>query len=347
MRKCLVKRHGRLSFPLGTSRLAVGHDLHPIVPSNDLYYDPPKLRHRLDKDGYLYFRNIVPRTTLNEALDDLANQMLRCGWTRAEDREQLILRDGVTLGIPFPSTGQLPPPQITYTESLRSAVSGTSVMALVRQVFGGAVRVSDVQSLHLASPQETFGLRMPSVHLNKGTKLALVALVPLHDIPLCMGTPVIVKGSNSTDSYAALRQTYGQYELESGDIRGDGCYTHDPQELLPLGKQAGVDEVTGRAITVDVNPFLSTAFEVGDVLLMTVYTMHAFLTNTTNCWRIMVEAVWTMEGDDVGMDPRYVGTGAAGLRKWYADRDDPKKYPRTMDEAKRAWGLVPNVPSDV
>ncbi|EKF31012.1 hypothetical protein MOQ_005158 [Trypanosoma cruzi marinkellei] len=346
MRRCFIKLHGRLKFPLGNGFLTVGHELHPLVPSNELYYDPPKLRHRLDKDGYLYFKNIVPRIVLNEAMDDLGNQMLQCGWTNVEDRAEQVSRDGVALGVPFPSTGQLPPPQIKYTESLRSAVSGTGVMALVRQVFGGAVNVTDVQSLHLAAPQEKFGLRMSSVYLNKGTKLALVALVPLHDTPFQMGTPVVVKGSNSTESYAALRRTYGQHEVESGDIRGDGCYTHDPQELLPLGKQGGIDETTGRSITIDVNPFVSTAFELGDVLLLTVYTMYAFLTNTTNCWRIMVEAVWTMEGDDVGPDPRYVGADAPGLSTWYADRDDPSKYPRTMDEAKRAWGLLPDLPSE-
>ncbi|RNF08497.1 phytanoyl-CoA dioxygenase [Trypanosoma rangeli] len=347
MRKCVIKRHGRLKFPLGTSFLTLGHDLHAMVPSNELYYDPPKLRHRLDKDGYLYFKNIIPRVVLDTAIDDLGNQMLQCGWTRAEDRAEQMSRDGVTLGVPFPSTGKLPPPQIKYTDSLRSAVSGTNVMALVRQVFGDAVNVTDVQSLHLAAPQETFGLRMSSVYLNKGTKLALVVLVPLHDIPFQMGTPVVVKGSNSTESYMMLRSTYGQHEVESGNIRGDGCYTHDPQELLPLGKQAGIDEVTGRTITIDVNPFVSTTFEVGDVLLLTVYTMYAFLTNTTNAWRIMAEAVWTMEGDDVGPDPRYVGADAPGLSSWYANRDDPVKYTQTMDEAKRAWGLLPSVPPEV
>ncbi|ORC89546.1 phytanoyl-CoA dioxygenase [Trypanosoma theileri] len=346
MRRCFISRHGRLKFPLGKSHLVVGHDLGPLISSNELYYDPPKLRHRLDKDGYLYFKNVIPRTSVNTALDDLANQMLNCGWTRPEDREAQMARDGVLLGVPYPSTGELPPPQITYTNSLRTAVSGTTVMALVRQVFGGAVCVSDVQSLHLAAPDESFGLRMSSVYMNKGTKLALVALVPLHDIPLHMGTPVVVKGSNSTDSYAALRKTYGQHEVESGNIRGDGCYTHDPQELLPFGKQLASDEVTGRSVTIDVNPFLTVSFEAGDVLLMTVYTMHSFLTNNSNYWRIMAEAVWTMEGDDVGPDPRYVGTNAAGLSGWYADRDDPVKYPRTMNEAKKDWGLLPDIPRE-
>ncbi|RHW69104.1 hypothetical protein DPX39_100012600 [Trypanosoma brucei equiperdum] len=352
MQKCLVIRHGRLRFPLGngsTSRyLTVGRDLLPLIPSNEIYHDPPKLRHRLDRDGYLYFKSIVPRVTVSAALDNLRLQMTACGWTCEEDHKRMLERSGgVALGLPFPSTGKLPPPQITYTDSLRAAVSGTSVMALVRQVFGGAVRVWDIQSVHLAAPQESFGLRMPSVYMNRGTKLAIIALVPLHDTPMHMGTPVIVKGSNSSDTYAALRSSYGQHDVEGDDICGDGCYTDDPDELLPLGKQLGIDEVTGRRITVDVNPFLSVAVEPGDVILLTVYTMHSFLTNTTDCWRIMTEAVWTMEGDDVGPDPRYVGSNAPGLNKWYSERDNRKKYPRTMNEAKKAWGLVPDAPSTI
>nr|CCC93302.1 unnamed protein product [Trypanosoma congolense IL3000] len=236
------------------------------------------------------------------------------------------------------------PPRITYADSFRAAVSGTSVMALVRQVFGEPVRVWDVQTLHLAAPHESFGMRLPNVFMGRGTKLALVALTPLHDIPMHMGTPVVVKSSNSSDTYAALRSTYGQHDMESGDIHGDGCYTNDPAELLPLGKQHGVDEVTGRSVVVDVNPFLSAAMEQGDILLLTLYTMHSFLTNTTAYWRVIAETVWTMESDEVGPDPRYVGDDAVGLREWHANRDNRKMYPRSMQEAKKAWGLLPKAP---
>ncbi|KAG8343048.1 hypothetical protein TRVL_06120 [Trypanosoma vivax] len=338
--------HGRLSFPLGPAglQLVVGKDLLPLVPSNDAYYSPAKLRHRLDAEGYLFFKNVIPRATLEAALEGIAHQMLDCGWTLLGDRQRMLKsNNGVPpLSVPFPSTGKLPPPRMTYTDTLRAAVSGPSVMALVRQVFGGRVRVWDVQSLHLAAPQEAFGLRMSSVFMNRGTRLALVALIPLHDTPFHMGVPVLVRGSNSSETYATLRQTYGQHEVEGGDIFGDGCYTHDPEELMPLGKQPGIDEVTGRSVVVDINPFLSVALEPGDVLLMTVYTMFSFLTNTSHCWRIMAEAVWTMEDDDVGPDPRYVGDNALGLSGWYNTREDKRKYPRAMNEAKRAWGLLPD-----
>ncbi|KPA78316.1 putative mitochondrial hypothetical protein [Leptomonas pyrrhocoris] len=333
--------HGKLRYPVGTGSLALGTELLPLLPSNDIFYDPPKLRYRLDQDGYLYFKNTVPREVVSAGLDDLANQMRACAWTLDEDRDKQVAQNGFALGVPYPSTpGELPPISIQHTDAIRNAVSGTSVMATVRQVFGGAVTATTLQTLHLGAPRESFGFRMPSVFSNRGTKLALVALVPLHDTPLHMGTPLVVRSSNSQDTYAPLRKTYGQWEVESDTIRGDGCYTENPAELAPLGKVAGRDEVTGASIIVDVNPFVSSAFEAGDLLLTTVYTMQSFLTNQTSCWRLMAEAVWCMEGDDVGLDPRYTGPNAEGLATWTEHRDDAAKYPKTLTEAKKEWGLL-------
>lgn len=363
-----VFRHGRLSYPVGTGRIAVGQQLLPLLPSNDIFYEPAKMRMRLDKEGYLYFKNVVPREVVNNALDELASQMRASAWTLDEDRERQASLNGFTMGVPYPSpllqpheggrtheetaarnedhagtmTG-LGPPHIALTEAIRQAVSGSSVMATVRQIFGGAVKTTALQTLHLGAPQEEFGFRMNSVLLNKGTKLALVGLVPLHDTPMHMGPPVLVRGSNNTDSYAKIRQTYGQLEVESGDVRGDGCLTHEPEELLPLGKQTAADESTGLPTVIDVNPFVSCALEAGDLLLTTVYTMQSYLTNQTSSWRLLGEAVWSMEGDDVGPDPRYMGANAQGLEHWMVNRDDPKLYPKSMLEAKKEWGLIPGV----
>lgn len=347
MRCVRVFLHGKLRYPVGTGRLALGTELLPLLPSNDIFYDPPKLRYRLDQDGYLYFKNTVPREVVAAGLDDLANQMRACRWTLDADRVKQAELNGFAMGVPYPSTGEeLPTPNIQYTDAIRNAVSGTSVMATVRQVFGGAVTPTTLQTLHLGAPGEPFGFRMPSVFMNRGTKLALVALVPLHDTPLHMGTPLVVRSSNSHDSYAPIRKTYGQWEVESDTIRGDGCFTEDPAELAPLGKMAGRDEVTGGSIVVDVNPFVSSAFEAGDLLLTTVYTMQSFLTNQTSCWRLMAEAVWCMEGDDVGLDPRYVGPQAEGLASWQEHREDTTRYPKTLMAAKREWGLLKDFSSD-
>lgn len=361
LRATLRALHGKLTYPVGSGSITLGETLLPLLPSNNIFYNAPKLRHRLDKDGYLYLKNVVPREVINAALDDLANQMRDCGWTLDADRDKQRERDGFAMGVPYPGDllpasfheeegtttaegGQeLPPPEIAYSEAIRSAVSGTSIMAAVRQVFGGAVTPCTMQQLHLGSPGEAHPFRMNSVFYNKGTKLSLFCLVPLQDTPMHMGTPVVVRGSNSTKGYEKTRKTYGQWEVEDGDIFSeDGAFTADPEELLPLGKCIGKSDVTGLPIVVDDNPLLSSALEAGDVLLFTVYTMAAFLENQTTCWRIFGECCWTMEGDDVGPDPRYMGDGAQGLARWHEKRSGPQcdqLYPRSLLQAKKDWGL--------
>lgn len=348
-----VALHGPLCFSAGDASLRVGRDLLPMTPSNHLYYDPAKLRHRLDADGYLYLKNIIPRAAVNRALEDVAHQMLGCGWTTEADRKSATEKHGFTLGIPFPSAaassggvGSLPPPQFTLSDDIKSVMVGTNVMTLTRQVFSGAVESLPHHTLDFSPPKESHGFRMGSVFMNRGTKLALIAWIPLHDTPLHMGGLCVVKGSNSTPSYKKIRETYGQMDVEGSGIQGDGCLTHDANELLPLGKRVATFEESQQqqGSLVDDNPLVTTTFEAGDVVLMTVYTMYGFLTNTSHTWRVSCESKWIMEGDDIGADPRYTGTDPIGVQKWIDERDDVAKYPKTMQQAKREWGLVPDYP---
>lgn len=349
MRWTRVWRHGPLCFNAGDGPLRVGRDLLPMAPSNHLYYDSAKLRHRLDADGYLYLKNIIPRAAVNRALEDVAHQMLGCGWTTEADRIAAAEKHGFALGIPFPrahsSADALPPPQFTLTDPVKAVMGGTNVMSLTRQVFSGAVECLPHHTMDFAPPHEVHGFRMGSVFMNRGTKLALLAWIPLHDTPLHMGGLCVVKGSNSTPSYQKIRESYGQMDVEGSGIHGDGCLTRDANELLPLGKRLSIEEGTGRQVLVDDNPMVTTTFEAGDVVLMTVYTMYGFLTNQSHTWRVSCESKWIMEGDDVGPDPRYSGQDPIGLAKWLEERDDISKYPKSMQQAKRDWGLVAEAPA--
>uniref|UniRef100_A0A7S1M1D3 Uncharacterized protein n=1 Tax=Neobodo designis TaxID=312471 RepID=A0A7S1M1D3_NEODS len=173
----------------------------------------------------------------------------------------------------------------------------------------------------MSYPEEEHGFSMPAVYMNRGTKLALSAWVPLLDTPIAAGGLVTVGGSNSCKEYEKIRLTYGAHEVESGDIHGDGSYTRDPHELLALGRRLH-----------------ATSFEAGDLVLSTVYTMQGFATNVSRQWRVSAVSRWIMEGDDVGPDPRYMRTGD-GLAGWDANRENKARYPRSMQQAKADWGL--------
>lgn len=407
MRSSGRRLHGPLKMSLGTARLRMGSDILPMLPSNHIYYDAPKLRARLDQDGYLLFKNVIPRDSVDGAFTDVANQLLVNGWIRPEDREAEAQRTGDTRSVPFPRDGVLPPPTAGFemTPAITAAICGVNVMTVVRQVLSGGVECLPCHTLELSQPGESHGFHSDSIFTCRGTKLLLTAWVPLHDVSLSMGGLCVVRGSNSTASYRKIRSTYGSLDIEGGDISGDGCITHDPTEIIKLSEWAiahpNVDEVrrnrekpkepddgsrrkggnSGAAPppppqgndgnTVDQllhqhrrvggsqydgqeryehegeeeeaaafgNPILTTAFEAGDLVLTTIYTMHSFLTNSTNSWRLSAETKWMMEGDDVGADPRFRGDNAVGLGRWLANRDNKKIYPRSMQDARKAWGL--------
>jgi hypothetical protein len=328
LRRSQALCYGALGIRAGSSSetLDFTRDLEPMVPSNDLLKKPAKLRDRLDRDGYLYFSRIVAREQVVAAATEVEGMMMANRWSTEELQKREIDRHGVCWGIPAPEVSRahpLPAPTHPFriSDSARDAFCGPSVMAVIRTVFGGGVHRLPHYALELSYPGEQHGFSMPAVHMNRGTKLALNAWVPLLDVPVTGGGLIAVGGSNSAKEYEKVRLTYGSHEVESGDIRGDGTFTSDPQELLRYGKRLHC-----------------TSFEAGDLVLSTVYTMQGFATNTTRHWRVSATSRWIMEGDDVGPDPRYTAKGDA-LGAWEAARDDPQRYPRTMEQAKKDWGL--------
>ena len=346
--------HGALRVPIGRRLLSLAAEraeVVPMIPSNNIYHDGPKLRKRLDEDGYLYFKKMIPKEAVHRAYVEMAGQLNDNKWTTDSDFEKDVAELGFSAGVPFPSAylkpshrtivgcgdatassreqqeaPALPPPTVgfTMTPPIRSLIAGGNVMTAVRQVMGGPVTRLDHTSLELSYPGEEHGFSMPSVLLNQGTPLLLCAWVPMHDVPLFMGGLAIVHGSNSRSSWKAVRHSYGTHDMMSGDIQGDECFSHDAEEILRYGA-----------------PLVTSAFDAGDIVLTTIYTMQTFVTNSSKYWRLSGTSRWLIEGDDKGADPRYMGANAgAALAAWESSRTDPKRYPRTMVQAKLAWGLA-------
>lgn len=369
LRSSRLLRHGRLTLPIGTSnRLELGTTLLPIAPANHIYFEPAKLRLQLDRDGFLYFKNAVPRAVVNTAFDEVGRQLMDNGWTTVEARQSQVDRNGFAMGIPVPEsfypdprdpkasslssasssssirTINLPPPSVGFsmTEPIKTAVCGANVMTYVRQVFGGGAEVLPHYQLDMSPPGEPHGFHSNSIFTCRGTKLLLCAWVPLHDITLSSGPLAIVQGSSSHDAFKKIRSTYGQYDIENGSIHGDGCLTREVEKLSGFGVTHHRNPYTGKLEEIDECPIVTTSFEAGDLVLSTVYTLMSYLTNTSDSWRVAASTYWVMDGDDVGPDPRYKDDGngtCVGMQKWLENRDDTKKFPRSMEEATNEWGL--------
>lgn len=323
MRRTLAALYGPFSLRVGEKRVAVESVIKPMVPCNNLLHNPVALRSMLDTQGYLYFSRVVPRDLATTAADDAEKQMLINQWTTDEMRVHEEQTHGVAWGIPATQDMILPVPiqPFVMTEPLKVAICGVHVMAVLRCVFGGAVTLLPYQTLDFSPPGEVHGFNMPSVFMNRGTKLFLSAWTPLVDVQLRSGPLVVVSGSNRLPSWEKVRQTYGQHDVETAGITGDGSFSFDPADVMSYGGELH-----------------STSFEAGDLVLTTCYTMQSFAVNESRQWRVSGTSRWIMESDDVGPDPRYIPNGG-GLRIWENTRNDPLKFTKNMAEARKIWNI--------
>ena len=295
--------HGLLRFPCGNGSLVVGRDMQFMVPSNDIYHDPPSLRRRLDDDGYLYFRGMIPRVPLRQAVIAAEQNLRALGQLPTTSQ---------------PQTPVTPEALATNEKTTMDVACGSKVMSVVHQIFGGPVKRYDYVSLDTSKQGEEHGFHMDSVFMGKGTKLFLSAWVPLTDITLKSGPLVLLLGSNNHSNTAALRSSYGQHDAYSGDVEGNGIYSFDPADVKGLGRG-----------------MVTTSFGGGDIVLFGGYTMHGYLTNTANVGRFSVESKWCLSDDTVGPDPRYVGHEPPPMAENMRNRS-----PMTAREARRSiWNV--------
>jgi len=280
LRRTLLWAHGLLEFPCGTGKVVIGRGTALMVPANEHYHDPPKLRSILDAQGYLYFKDVLPRESLTTSLLEIYRSLEGVG---------LLLPGSLEYNSDFDPTN-LQGRALDVSRAVLDASCGTKVMAAVRQIFGGSVLPMDHRALEVSIPRETHSFHMDSVFLGKGTRLLLSAWVPLTDTPLTRGPICFVKASNRHMDTERLRNTYGAYDAYSGDIEGSGMYSTDPAEMAQLSEG-----------------LVTSPVRCGDLVVFTAYTMHSFLTNTSRGVRISAESKWYLDGDDLGPDPRYRG----------------------------------------
>ncbi|CAK8990022.1 unnamed protein product [Durusdinium trenchii] len=188
--------------------------------------------------------------------------------------------------------------------------------------------VFDSANLRAVLPQQSTGFHTDSVYMGRlmqqPTEL-LAVWIPVTEIPLEMGGLVLCRGSNSHPGFEHFRATYGRLDLDEADVGGSGWFTEDPREIIAFGGQ------------------METAhFRPGDVVLFTMHSIHGSSVNCTDRYRLSMDfRVRAERVSDVEQSQK--------KGRWSRLRHDAAEFPRTMEEAKAAWKLLPsgkeNVPA--
>lgn len=249
--------------------------------SNDLLDDASALRARLAEDGYLLIRELRPRSSVLDIRREILTSLEQKGaLAPGTDPMDGVIRPGAG----HETTSVRGKDDLRRTPAFQRFVRMPEVTGFFKHLLGGPVGTFDFQWLRIAGHGAASAVHADIVFMGRGTRNLYTCWTPLGDVSLDMGPVVLLQGSHQIDR---VKQTYGQCDVDRDLI--EGWISKDPIEMVNL--------FGGRWST--------TEFRAGDVLIFGMYLLHASLTNTSNRYRISVDARYQLASEP--FDGRWVG----------------------------------------
>ena len=296
-----------MKLPFLHQEVEVSTDLRE---SNDILDDPDALQERIAEDGYLLIRGLHDKETVLAA----RRQILK----KLAEKEILApdtpLMDGIfNPDYPEPtSTGSMGNIELTQLPEFKAVVEGAPIMNFFKHFLGGEARTYDFKWLRTAGPGSGSPIHYDIVFMGRGTQKLFSCWTPFGDVSLDMGPIVFCIGSNRFDK---VRQTYGQSDVDRDLIQGH--FSDKPLEV--------VEKFGGNWAT--------TTFSVGDVIIFSMFLMHASLVNTSNKIRITADTRYQLASEAI--DERWIGEKPKGHYAWKQKDTEIE----SLEESRRRWGV--------
>lgn len=290
-------------LPLDTSPDAFGK----LTDSSGLIGDGQALPRNLERDGYLFLRGALDR-------DEVIAARAKC-LKRLEESGALEPGTDPAEGIAKIGPSSYFRPELARDNaSLLSVLYDGPMMAIFESLFGAPVRHYDFTWMRSVGPGAGTAPHADVVYMGRGTHELFTAWTPLGDIPISMGGLIILENSHrrtdvtgeylkqDVDTYCAggpgeKAVTSGTMHWEHWQKPGepwDGALSHDPPALR--------ETLGGRWLTAD--------YEMGDVLIFTMRTVHASLDNGSD--RIRLSSDTRYQPASAPIDDRWIKTNDGG-----------------------------------
>ena len=273
--------------------------------SNDILDSVDALRQRFEEDGYLLIRKMQPANLVEITRQHLINQLsiqgqIDTGFPLLNGMAKTSQRGGFFGGHK----------EMTRDEKFLDLVESPQIMNFFDQFFGTTALTYDYKWLRVVPPKGFTGAHYDIVYMGRGTDNVLTCWTPIGDIPIELGPLAILVGSHRFD---IIKETYGQMDVDRDHVTGS--FSNDPFELI--------DKYGGQWQTTD--------FQVGDVLIFSMFTMHASLDNTTNRFRLTADTRYQPANEPV--DERWVGLELISHYAWQKGETVP------MHQARQKWNV--------
>ena len=268
--------------------------------SADALDDLDELHRRFEADGYLYLPGMLDCDTLLAARlkmlaalaeMDLVNldYPLMDGVAKSEAAVSAIGMKGLS----------------KKNEPLRQALFDGPMIAFYERFLGGPIRHLDFTWHRVKTPgtETATSPHYDIVFMGRGTRKLYTSWTPLGDIPKRMGGLMILENSHRQEE---IKATYGQIDV---DVY---CTNAPDAEEIESGKKrwhhTGVGLYGEDAVAVgqELNSrWLTTDYQVGDLLVFSMYTMHASMDNHSNLLRLSTDTRYQLAAEPV--DERWIG----------------------------------------
>lgn len=277
--------------------------------SNDLLDDPAAMRARLAEDGFVLIRGFHDRDDVLAARRDILTIMAKEG--RLDP--QAPLEEGIAHPDPKElATSSVRGRERLKTDSLQRVVYSERVMTFFGRLFGRQATSYNFQWLRTAGPGAASGIHADVVYMGRGSHNLVTCWTPFGHITPEMGPLVVCERSHT---WRPVIETYGRSDVDRD--RTQGLFTNDPAEL--------VDRFGGRWVT--------TTFEPGDVVLVSIYNLHGSLTNMSNKYRISCDTRY--QPADEPIDDRWAGAKPRTHDAFWA----PETRLEPVEVSRARWGV--------
>lgn len=296
---------------IGEHELEVGgRYLGELRDANELLDDMPMLRMRMVEDGYLLLRGLQKRSNI-----ETARRMILENMTKSDQlSEGHPLMDAVAKpgakGVILGGAKAL-----THTPEFLSVVDSPEIMGFFGRFFNEPALTFDYKWLRTVVPGDNTGAHYDVVYMGRGSERLYTCWTPLSDVNLEQGPLAILVGSHNLPSFKKIRDTYGRMDVDRDKVQG--TFSNNPVEMCA--------RFGGRWAT--------TEFQMGDVLIFGMFTMHCSINNQTNRFRISCDTRYQPAADSI--DERWMGKKPI----MHSANNSPGKRPKSMVEARIEWGV--------
>ena len=264
--------------------------------SSSCLNDAEKLRDKMSRDGYLFFRNFIDEKKVDKVRNDVIKILKEKGYLDIESPETTWSGKKSEKG-DFDGAGVIGI-QISKLNSIRKLYTSGEIVKLLKTFLGGEIHswAENSGRVRCLLPSETNPAHQDQFFFRTSEKKEIpfyTAWTPLMDIDKNLGGLAILKASHKT---GFLRHFY---------LLGKELGIPSSQNELQDWIDSGAYDVMGNVDKVCSEEWLRTDYKVGDLLLIHRLMVHRGLINNSDRIRISADFRYQRKGTAMSWRARH------------------------------------------